>query len=203
GTRSTTSTRSPVGRTNAWTVTLAGISCAAERPGRPSRSAAASRVRSRIAPLRNRYGRSGGSVLLIAPASRRKIQPPVRQRTTHWCRRGRMKRRRSLILPAALVTTIAALGAAQAALRATTDTDLVEAPIFEVDPLWPKPLPNNWLLGSAIGVGVDSRDHVFVIHRRDSFNERTEIGAATDPPTGECCVPAPNILEFDPEGNLV
>ena len=114
-----------------------------------------------------------------------------------------MKRRRSLILPAALVTTIAALGAAQAALRATTDTDLVEAPIFEVDPLWPKPLPNNWLLGSAIGVGVDSRDHVFVIHRRDSFNERTEIGAATDPPTGECCVPAPNILEFDPEGNLV
>src|SRR5690606_21663406 len=113
------------------------------------------------------------------------------------------KRRRSLLLPAARATTTAALGAAQAALRATTDTDLVEAPTFEVDPLWPKPLPNNWLLGSAIGVGVDSRDHVFVIHRRDSFNERTEIGAATDPPTGECCVPAPNILEFDPEGNLV
>jgi DNA-binding beta-propeller fold protein YncE len=78
-----------------------------------------------------------------------------------------------------------------------------QAPRFEVDPLWPAPLPNHWILGSAIGVGVDSRDHVFVIHRRDSFNERTEIGAATDPPTGECCIPAPNILEFDPEGNLV
>jgi DNA-binding beta-propeller fold protein YncE len=81
--------------------------------------------------------------------------------------------------------------------------DQVEAPYFEVDPYWPKPLPNHWVLGSAIGVGVDSRDHVFVIHRRNSFNERTEIGAATDPKTGTCCIPAPNILEFDPEGNLI
>lgn len=78
-----------------------------------------------------------------------------------------------------------------------------EVPLFEVDPFWPKPLPNHWILGSTIGVGVDSRDHVFIIHRRNTFNERTEIGAATDPPTGECCIPAPNILEFDPEGNLV
>lgn len=78
-----------------------------------------------------------------------------------------------------------------------------EVPLFEVDPLWPQPLPNHWLLGSAVGVGVDSRDHVFVIHRQQSFNERTEIGAATDPPSGSCCLPAPNILEFDPDGNLV
>lgn len=85
---------------------------------------------------------------------------------------------------------------------AKQDTDRV-APMFEVDPLWPQPLPNHWILGSAIGVAVDSRDHVWVIHRRDSFNERTEIGAAADPPTSECCIPAPNILEFDPEGNLV
>ncbi|MGB0408032.1 MAG: hypothetical protein ACPGC1_12145, partial [Pseudomonadales bacterium] len=77
------------------------------------------------------------------------------------------------------------------------------APSFEVDPFWPKPLPNHWILGSAIGVAVDSRDHVYVIHRRQSFNERTEIGAFTDPPTGECCIPAPNILEFSPDGTLV
>ena len=32
------------------------------------------------------------------------------------------------------------------------------APMFEVDPFWPKTLPNNWLLGSTIGVAVDSRD---------------------------------------------
>ena len=77
------------------------------------------------------------------------------------------------------------------------------APMFEVDPFWPKPLPNHWIIGSAIGVSVDSRDHVWIIHRQGSLNERTEMGAGTDPPTGECCVPAPPVLEFDPDGNLV
>ena len=79
----------------------------------------------------------------------------------------------------------------------------LQAPKFQVDPLWPKPLPNHWLLGSAVGVAVDSRDHIFVINLPNSFNARTEIGAAQTPPTGECCFPAPNILEFDPDGNLV
>jgi DNA-binding beta-propeller fold protein YncE len=78
-----------------------------------------------------------------------------------------------------------------------------EAPMFEVDPFWPKPLPNHWILGSAIGVSVDSRDHVWMIHRQTTFDERTEINAAVDPPTAQCCIPAPNVLEFDPAGNLV
>lgn len=77
------------------------------------------------------------------------------------------------------------------------------APMFEVDPFWPKPLPNHWIIGSAIGVSVDSRDHVWIIHRQQSLNPRTEMSAGTNPPTGECCVPAPPVLEFDPEGNLV
>lgn len=78
------------------------------------------------------------------------------------------------------------------------------APRFEVDPLWPRPLPNHWVLGSVIGVGVDSRDHVYIIHRGlPTLNERTEAGAATNPPTGECCLPAPPILEFDAAGNLI
>ena len=79
----------------------------------------------------------------------------------------------------------------------------VLAPMFEVDPFWPQPLPNHWLLGAAVGISVDSRDHVWVVHRQASLNARTEIGAAADPPTGECCMPAPNLLEFDPAGNLV
>ncbi|MBL0890425.1 MAG: hypothetical protein IBJ19_07395, partial [Gemmatimonadaceae bacterium] len=74
----------------------------------------------------------------------------------------------------------------------------------EVHPLWPKPLPNHWLLGSVIGVGVDSRDHVFIIHRGDStLNQRTEAGMKANPPIGECCQSAPPVLEFDPAGNLV
>ena len=82
------------------------------------------------------------------------------------------------------------------------DSGGVRAPTFEVDPLWPKPLPNHWVLGSAVGVTVDSEDHIWIVHRGNG-NERTELGAATDPPTGECCLPAPNVLEFDQEGNLL
>ena len=76
------------------------------------------------------------------------------------------------------------------------------APIFEVDPLWPKPLPNHWLLGSTIGVAVDSRDHVWIIHRGNLANN--EMPAALDPPVAEeCCFAAPPVLELDAEGNLV
>jgi DNA-binding beta-propeller fold protein YncE len=78
-------------------------------------------------------------------------------------------------------------------------------PSFQVDSLWPKPLPNHWLLGSVTGVTVDAQDHIWVVHRGyDSMTARTEIGAATNPKTAEeCCVPAPPVLEFDPAGNLV
>ncbi len=98
---------------------------------------------------------------------------------------------------------LVALGAAQAVLHANNG-QTVQAPRFEVDPLWPKPLPNHWLLGSVIGVGVDSRDHVFIIHRGDStLNQRTEAGMKANPPIAECCQSAPPVLEFDPAGNLV
>jgi DNA-binding beta-propeller fold protein YncE len=78
-------------------------------------------------------------------------------------------------------------------------------PAFEVDPLWPKPLPNHWLLGSVTGVTVDAQDHIWVVHRGyDSMTARTEIGAATNPKTAEeCCVPAPQVLEFDAAGTLL
>ena len=111
-----------------------------------------------------------------------------------------MKRKRLLL--AGLVVTALAAYVAQGRLQAAADR-IAEAPIFEVDPFWPQPLPNHWVLGSVVGVGVDSRDHVFIVHRQAPLNERTEIGAAQDPPTGECCIPAPYVLEFDPEGNLV
>jgi DNA-binding beta-propeller fold protein YncE len=79
------------------------------------------------------------------------------------------------------------------------------APSFQVDPLWPKPLPNHWLLGSVTGVTVDAQDHIWVVHRGyDSMTARTEIGAATTPKTADdCCLPAPPVLEFDAAGNLL
>ncbi|GMV06560.1 MAG: hypothetical protein AMXMBFR53_28360 [Gemmatimonadota bacterium] len=116
-----------------------------------------------------------------------------------------MKRTRHLAALSALAVLAACAGqdAAQTAADVSPGTPGY-APRFEVDPLWPKPLPNHWILGSTIGVSVDSRDHVWIVHRGGAtLNARTEMGAATDPPTGECCTPAPPVLEFDPDGNLV
>src|ERR1044071_7438438 len=76
------------------------------------------------------------------------------------------------------------------------------APRFEVDPLWPKPLPNHWILGQTIGVSVDAQDHIWIIHRAGSL-EAGEIHATTKPPTAQCCAPAPPVLEFDQAGNLI
>jgi NHL repeat-containing protein len=77
-----------------------------------------------------------------------------------------------------------------------------DVPKFEVDPFWPKPLPHNWALGQVGGVAVDERDHIWIIHRPDSLTPN-EKNAATNPPTAKCCVPAPPIIEFDPDGNVV
>ncbi len=115
-----------------------------------------------------------------------------------------MRQTRNLVVGGSLGALILALGVGQAALLRLSDQQTVEAPMFEVDPFWPKPLPNHWILGSTIGVGVDSKDHVFIIHRGDAtLNQRTEAGATRNPPIAECCAAAPPILEFDPEGNLV
>ena len=79
---------------------------------------------------------------------------------------------------------------------------MVQAPQFEVDPLWPKPLPNDWVLGQAIGVGVDAQDHIWIVHRQDSLVP-SEAGADQKPPIATCCTTAPPVLEFDPAGNLL
>lgn len=73
---------------------------------------------------------------------------------------------------------------------------------FQVDPFWPKPLPNNWILGQVAGVAVDANDHVWIIQRPGSVTAE-EAGAVQIPPLGECCAPAPSVIEFDPEGNVV
>ena len=77
----------------------------------------------------------------------------------------------------------------------------VKAPVFEVDPLWPKPLPNHWLLGMAIGVWVDEKDHVWIIHRGAATLNDNELALTKN--VGECCSSAPPVLEFDPSGRLV
>jgi hypothetical protein len=96
------------------------------------------------------------------------------------------------------VIVLAGLGLAAIALdqRATLEAAAVQAPRFEVDPLWPKPLPNKWILGQTIGVSVDAQDHISIIHRAGSL-EPGEVHATTKPPTAQCCAPAPPVLAFD------
>jgi len=113
--------------------------------------------------------------------------------------------KRTLYIGAAFVSALVALGACQALLenRAGTPGPSVQAPRFEVDPLWPKPLPNHWLLGMTIGVWADGEDHVWIIHRGAPTLSNMEKGAELNPPTGECCRAAPPVLEFDSDGNLL
>ena len=69
-----------------------------------------------------------------------------------------------------------------------------QVPTFQVDPAWPKPLPNQWLVGAVAGVAVDKQDHVWIVHRPGTLqpNETRSIWRA-----------APPVIEFDREGNLM
>jgi hypothetical protein len=101
-----------------------------------------------------------------------------------------------------------------------------QAPIFEVDPFWPKPLPNHWVTGSTIGLSVDAQDNVWTIHRpntvEDNFkaadirvgeargrDDEAQPGAPSSRPPagagfiGRCCKVAPPVLVYNQAGNLV
>src|SRR5215510_11785775 len=86
--------------------------------------------------------------------------------------------------------------------RARVEAAAVQAPRFEVDPLWPKPLPNHWVIGAVIGVAVDGKDNVWIIHREGSL-EPKEKYAASDPKQADCCAPAPSVLQFNQAGDLL
>ena len=112
---------------------------------------------------------------------------------------------KKLAIGSFLTASLVALGMGQSKLQEPTiaASNDVMAPAFLVDPLWPKPLPNHWITGNTIGVDVDDRDHIFTVHRNteNMFGGRTEIGLALG--VAECCTPAPPILEYDIEGNLI
>jgi DNA-binding beta-propeller fold protein YncE len=112
--------------------------------------------------------------------------------------------RRNVYIGGAFLVAALVLGCGSALMeeKAAVETTGVQAPMFEVDPFWPKPLPNNWILGSTIGVAVDAQDHIWILHRQQSLGNN-EKGASLNPPIAACCVPAPPVLQFDQEGNLI
>ncbi len=64
-------------------------------------------------------------------------------------------------------------------------------PKYEVDPSWPRPLPNKWVTGAVTGVCTDAQDHVFIVNRGNLTENELDSGRQ-----------APPVIEFDPQGNV-
>ena len=106
---------------------------------------------------------------------------------------------RGVVVALALLVVLAVASAVSVTAQRLADG---QAPKFTVDPFWPRPLPNRWLLGQVAGVAVDPLDHVWIVQRPRTLTD-DEKGATLTPPRNECCVPAPAVMEFDREGNLL
>jgi sugar lactone lactonase YvrE len=85
-------------------------------------------------------------------------------------------------------------------------------PRFKVDPFWPKTLPNNWMLGHVEGIVVAADGNIWMLHHSSTMDhphhhskviDHSDLGLAQDPPISECCLAAPEVIEFDPAGNVL
>src|SRR3974390_1183167 len=76
------------------------------------------------------------------------------------------------------------------------------APVYQVDPYWPKPLPNKWSMQQIVDIYVDKEDHVWVLNRASDARP-DELVASTTPPRTECCVVGPEVVEFDTDGSVL
>ena len=76
-----------------------------------------------------------------------------------------------------------------------------KTPTFQVDPFWPKPLPDNWVTGEIGGTCIDSHDHVFIVTRgfqTGGLVSPEGVGGRPQPSKA-----SPPVIEFDPAGNVV
>jgi hypothetical protein len=141
--------------------------------------------------------------------------------------------KRNFLIGGTLVAAVVALAVTERALEqvAQAQAKTGQVPVFEVDPFWPKTMKDNWVFGQTIGLGIDEKDQVWIIHRgNDPGNlDGTEFAhppAAAPRPAGapagpggaaaqgtyykpgptrvsECCDPAPPVVAFDMAGNIV
>jgi DNA-binding beta-propeller fold protein YncE len=110
------------------------------------------------------------------------------------------RRRRAFLAGVSLLAVAVTLGVVATVLdqrAAAQSSASVQAPRFEVDPFWPKPLPNNWTLGNAIGIAVDASDNIWMFHRTTGVADNFKTPGAT------CCVVAPPVLGFNQAGDLI
>ena len=96
--------------------------------------------------------------------------------------------------------------AAAAAVLALSSAQLAAqphgTPQYLVEPFWPKPLPDYWILGQVAGVAVDNDDSVWLVHRPATLVD-DEKGAQKNPPETRCCQAAPPVLQFSADGKLL
>lgn len=76
-----------------------------------------------------------------------------------------------------------------------------EVPTFRYDPDFPKQLPNAWMTGNIGAMAIDKNDRIWVAQRPASTTGLSERDALTG--AGDCCAPAPPVLVFDQQGNLL
>ncbi len=77
-----------------------------------------------------------------------------------------------------------------------------KAPQYTVVATWPKPLPDNWILGQVAGIAVGKNDTVWIVHRPATLVD-DEKGAQKTPPETRCCKAAPPVLQFSSDGKLL
>src|SRR5438874_1464424 len=104
-----------------------------------------------------------------------------------------MKRTRFYISGTLLALLMA--GAGQLALEKVASAQGNQAPKFEVDRLWPKPLGNHWAPGSFTGIAVDAQDHIWTVNRGLASLQGNEKGPTQSPWASECCFAAPQVME--------
>lgn len=92
------------------------------------------------------------------------------------------------IVAGALVAMAIALASPASHARAQN----AAGPKYEVDPSWPKPLPDRWVIGGLGGLCVDANDHVVILNRQDVLDADLNAGHL-----------APPMIELDSAGNLV
>lgn len=115
--------------------------------------------------------------------------------------------RRWMVAILALACGVAGCGPGTSGADDASDADRATGvagagPTFEVDPTWPNEMPDLWIMGSVTGVFVDASDHVWVTHLEETLTPE-EVSVVQDPPIGTCCRPAPAVIEFDAQGNVV
>ena len=114
-----------------------------------------------------------------------------------------MKTNKSIftVIVSAFALFLGATGSAQSQNKVQA-MDGNGAPLFQVDPFWPGPLPNRWSMQQVTGIYVDHMDIVWFLNRPNGA-EGDEIGGEDSPQRMACCVSGPEVVAMDQDANIV